>query len=101
VGISSMDDSNFVINSQSDIIYFIIKVDRLPLGKKVLHLENTGNNPLACFQFKGNLMAFSQGTLNKYVYNAATDKDTGPTQVAGPNFGCGVTKTLLRFLLSI
>lgn len=77
-GITKMDDSNFVINSKSRIIYFIIKVEKPELRKMVLNLENIGDNPFACFKFQDNLITVSYGSgdgvVRKYKYNEGEDK---------------------------
>lgn len=76
IGITKMDNTDFVINSKKKTIFIIIKVERPVLGKMILNLKNIGDNPFACFKFQENLITVGyssgDGVMNKYKYNGTT-----------------------------
>jgi hypothetical protein len=94
VGITTMDNPAFVINSMSKTLFFIVRVSDHS-AKKVLQLKNIGNNPFSCFKIGNNLITFSYGTgdgvMRKYSYDSSAVKFNpneiiGNTSISGYNY---------------
>jgi len=94
VGITAIDNPDFVINSMSKTIFFIVKISDHS-AKKVVQLENVNDNPFSCFKMGNNLITVSFGTgdgvMRKYSYDSSfikfnTSQTVGNTSIPGYSY---------------